>query len=393
MRILCSIALLAALVCGAKLKDKQQETVEDRIGKIEAGMLHMSVQFNSMVRSMARITKHLKIEKDGNKATPTRNGTEINRPLLAKQMNDSDLEERVSTLEMQMMSVLNDIETIEGDQSVQDYRLDEAEGKIETIQADVTSIEESITELAATDENLLESITGLVATDESLQGSISDLEQTDQEVAGEIDDLSSSVNSLSNSVDSLDTRLSKLEVDGAVAFHAYLGTYSSIFPGSVVVFPYVLVNLGDGYDGSTGRFTVPSGGAGLYYLYVHCMYDIGDWVYIGIRKNGAILCYATNDDLIEAQDHDASSCGAVSVLDEGESFKLLFLQTNGNFFHYPFMSFLQPVSKFIALFFPLLLFVGDTIDLYSYKNDGDSTPLFSTSNIVNSFTGFRIAPQ
>ena len=92
---------------------------------MEAGMLHMSAKFNSMVRSVARITKHLKIEKDGNKATPTSNGTEINKPLLAKQMNDTDLEERVSTLEMQMVSVLNNIDTIEGDQSVQDYRLDD----------------------------------------------------------------------------------------------------------------------------------------------------------------------------------------------------------------------------------------------------------------------------
>ena len=125
MQILCCIALCAAVVCGAKLKDKQQETVEDRIDKMEAGMLHMSAKFNSMVRSVARITKHLKIEKDGNKATPTSNGTEINKPLLAKQMNDTDLEERVSTLEMQIVSVLNDIETIEGDQSVEDYRLDE----------------------------------------------------------------------------------------------------------------------------------------------------------------------------------------------------------------------------------------------------------------------------
>ena len=125
MRIVCCIALCATLVCGAKLKDKQQETVKDRIDKMEAGMLHMSAKLNSMVRSVARITKHLKIEKDGNKATPTSNGTEINKPLLAKQMNDTDLEERVSTLEMQIVSVLNDIETIEGDQSVQDYRLDD----------------------------------------------------------------------------------------------------------------------------------------------------------------------------------------------------------------------------------------------------------------------------
>ena len=149
MRILCCIALCVALSDGAELK-QTRETFEERIGRMEAGMHRMSIQFDSMVRSVARISKHLKIEKDENKPAPTDNGTEINK--LAKRMNDSDLEERVSVLEMQMVGVLSDIETIEGDQSVQDYRLDEAEGEIETIQADVTSIQETITVLVANDE-------------------------------------------------------------------------------------------------------------------------------------------------------------------------------------------------------------------------------------------------
>ena len=150
------------------------------------------------------------------------------------------------------------------------------ESQMSNVQEDVATIEEMVT--------------GLQANDENQQGSIN----------------------------SLDFRLSQVELDGAVAFHAYLGIDSTIPPGSVVVMPNVLVNLGNGFNYETGTFIVPTCGAGLYYLYAHFMYDIGDWVYIGIRRNGFTLCYATNDDLQEAQDHDASSCGAVSVLDEGK---------------------------------------------------------------------------
>ena len=150
------------------------------------------------------------------------------------------------------------------------------ENQMSNVQEDVAAIEETVT--------------GLQANDENQQGAIN----------------------------SLDFRLSQVELDGAVAFHAYLGIYSTIPPGSVVVMPNVLVNLGNGFNSETGTFTVPTGGAGLYYLYAHFMYDIGDWVYIGIRRNGFTLCYATNDDLQEAQDHDASSCGAVSILNEGK---------------------------------------------------------------------------
>ena len=113
-----------------------------------------------------------------------------------------------------------------------------------------------------TDENILESITGLVATDESIQGSITDWEQTDQDLASEIDELSTTV-------DSLDSRLSEVELDGAVAFHVYLGSYSSVPVNTIVIYD----NLGSGYDSGTGIFTVPTGGAGLYYFFAHFAFD------------------------------------------------------------------------------------------------------------------------
>ena len=301
MRILCCIALFVALSGGVELK-QTRETFVERIDRMEAGMHRMSLQFNYLVKSVARISKHMKMETDENKPEPTNNKTEINAH--ARLMNDTDLEERVSVLEMQMVGVLNDIETIEGDQSVQDYRLDEAEGEIEAIQTDVTSIQETITVL--------------VANDETMQSSIADLEQTDQDLVSEIDELSTTVDS---QVDSLDSRLSQLQVDGTFAFHAYVGSYSTIPVNTIVVYDNVIINQGNGYNSGTGVFTVPTGGAGLYYFFAHFAFDHnrGDFASFGIRKNGAVLALAFNDDIPGSGDTGSSSCGAITILAEGTS--------------------------------------------------------------------------
>ena len=278
-------------------------TLTDRMTRLEGAVSHLSA-------SIGRIAKYLKIDHRKNPEGDTTEGTDNStdgrtiKVEIAPKMNTSDLEDRVTVLEVQMATVLDDVVSIQGDQSVQNYRLDEAETNIQSIQGDLATVEESVTTLFANDENI--------------QSSIAQLEQVDEELTSNIDQLTSALGESNDEIASLDSRMAKQEVDGAIAFHAYLGVYSSITPGSTVVFPYVNVNLGNGYSGSTGKFTVPSGGAGLYYLYVHVMYDWGDWVYIGIRKNGSVLCYATNDDLTDALDHDGSSCGAVSVLEEGK---------------------------------------------------------------------------
>ena len=64
-------------------------------------------------------------------------------------------------------------------------------------------------------------VTELTAVTDELQVSVTSLQETD---AGLMEDIAQQ-----SEVDgTLDSRLSQLEVDGAVAFHAALGTYSTI---------------------------------------------------------------------------------------------------------------------------------------------------------------------
>ena len=73
------------------------------------------------------------------------------------------------------------------------------------------------------------------------------------------------------------------------------------------------------YDNGTGEFTVPPGGAGLYYFYVHILCDNDEQVTVGMRKNEAIVCYAYAGIRDESAVNEAhsTSCGAVVTLEEG----------------------------------------------------------------------------
>ena len=115
----------------------------------------------------------------------------------------------------------------------------------------------------------------------------------------------------------LDDRISRLELDGTFAFHAALVSYSSIPTEAPVIFNGVNVNLGDGYDSTTGIFTAPPGGAGLYYFYTHLLFLANEYSNFIIRHNGADLCDAFEDN--DNGDHGMSSCGAAVVLEEGKT--------------------------------------------------------------------------
>ena len=60
----------------------------------------------------------------------------------------------------------------------------------------------------------------------------------------------------------------QIEPNDVTAFHAY-DISLPIAPGSPMIFPSVDVNLGDGYNSETGEFTVPPGGAGVYFFYFY----------------------------------------------------------------------------------------------------------------------------
>ena len=102
-----------------------------------------------------------------------------------------------------------------------------------------------------------------------------------------------------------------------MAFQAYLGEYTSIPVGSTVIFDQVYTNLGNGYDVTTGLFTVPPGGGGLYYFYVHFSYEPSEFSRYTIRVNGAIRC-STRGNYLNSGAYGSSSCSIPTVVQEGK---------------------------------------------------------------------------
>ena len=85
-----------------------------------------------------------------------------------------------------------------------------------------------------------------------------------------------------------------------------------------MVFSDVNVNLGDGYDNATGIFTVPPGGDGVYYFYFYTQADPLEYAIFLIRHNSTDICACKGDQTQNPGDETSTSCGAVSVLNEGK---------------------------------------------------------------------------
>ena len=81
------------------------------------------------------------------------------------------------------------------------------------------------------------------------------------------------------------------------------------------------------YNPATGQFTVPSGGAGLYFFYINFFADDETNAAFTMRVNGAWLCYAYGEMNESPGDNATPSCGAVVTLAEGK-FLEFSLQTN-----------------------------------------------------------------
>ena len=70
------------------------------------------------------------------------------------------------------------------------------------------------------------------------------------------------------------------------------------------------------YDSSSGTFTVPPGGHGLYYFSVYLLGDYGEFAYFDIQINGGILC-TVNVDQQSITDYPQSGCSAAIYAAEG----------------------------------------------------------------------------
>ena len=233
------------------------ESTEDEGGiNCEELSIQVAAQAEIIVKMMKKISE---LEKN--------NGA--NTEGIPSFMNDTNLEERVQALEFQMTNVHDDIENIESGvsnieeeitnmeeqftfvlegQLFQDQRLLDLEDERETLGS-------SITDLQAFDLNLEESVISLEQTDEELETAVNKLDSC----VTELESLNRTSDDVADELNDLDTRLSKLELGGTVAFHVDLPSSS-----------------------------VPSGGAGLYYFYMHLEINPDEAARMYLRHNGFV---------------------------------------------------------------------------------------------------------
>ena len=71
------------------------------------------------------------------------------------------------------------------------------------------------------------------------------------------------------------------------------------------------------YDSTTGTFTVPPGGDGLYYFSVYLVTSAGKWSYLDLQLNGEVLCTVFADHQETTFDEGQSACSATAHVVEG----------------------------------------------------------------------------
>ncbi len=72
------------------------------------------------------------------------------------------------------------------------------------------------------------------------------------------------------------------------------------------------------YDTSSGIFTVPQGGEGLYYFSTYLLLENGESGCFDIRVNGVVLCSACGDeDTNTGDDNSQATCSGITHLQEG----------------------------------------------------------------------------
>ena len=342
-----------------------EESIEGRVSKMEVELHGLTLKVDSLGnglesigKSVAKIMEHLKIRPQNDRRDgrlSEEKDKNMNSNDVTTFVNDTNLEERVTVLEFQMAIVqedidiitndvteldasltdldedveaqitiiLADISTLQSDQSVQDNRLLIIESDVEGFESDVVAIGEELIRLEETDQRLnsslivlesrvaaLEELNSTVEElTENLEQSISELEETDTE-------LTSSILDAHADIEATNERLLKLEVNGTVAFHVFLHEYTSIPIDSTVIFDQVYTNLRNAYNVTTGLFTVPPGGGGLYYFYVHFVYASSEFARFNIYVNGQNRC-ATTESNLNSGDYASSSCSATAILQEG----------------------------------------------------------------------------
>ena len=343
----CLILFLAS--CG-----NAADPLEDRMTKMEE---KMNTFISRMENAMMKMTEEIQAIKTQISNETGENGnddTDDITPRINTPLNDTNLEERVQALEFQMENVqeelmdvnddvdilVSEVTIIHADQVVQDERLLEVEDEVELVGKGVATLEENVNALDASNAQLNVSVSALdvrVTTVESQNDNVTDdlneLSDRVDALGEDVTDLDESVTELEETteglnmaVNDLDSRVSDLEASGgngtselSIAFGAY-AVITPIAIGSTVVFPAEHVNLGNGYNTETGEFTVPPGGAGVYFLFFYTSVGAGELAQFAISLNGNPLCYAYGDHNSVRGDYPATSCGAIEILNEGKCY-------------------------------------------------------------------------
>ena len=323
------VLMLFYVTCAGGSSVEQNEA---KIRVLEGRFETFTGMLQDMQREMTEIRRSLIMCSENDKESTIRTNDGKN----TVQMNDTDLEQRVTFLEIQMLNVNEELVTITEDLIDVENGVENVEGQITVILADQVTQDERLLELEQDMEETVQTLErhddalksledadmAINASAAALEQTVSDIEElntTIQIILFSLDELEGAVEDHGSSIEALNASIGRMELNGTIAFHAYLGDYDSVPESTVIVFGNVNVNIGNGYDGSTGQFTVPPGGDGLYYLYGHFAGHPSMWYRLALRKNGSTLCIAWEDENTGG-DNPASSCGAVTVLYEGEGY-------------------------------------------------------------------------
>ena len=79
----------------------------------------------------------------------------------------------------------------------------------------------------------------------------------------------------------------------------------------------IYVTLIDRYDVTTGVFTVPPSGDGLYYFSTYLLVWTGKVATFNLVVNNVIFCTAQGDHSVVAIDNPQAACSAMAQLSEG----------------------------------------------------------------------------
>ena len=75
------------------------------------------------------------------------------------------------------------------------------------------------------------------------------------------------------------------------------------------------------YNSTTGEFTVPFDGAGLYFFYISFRLDSQESASLSITKNGGEACRAGTDFDNAGNDGGMISCGTIQLVAEGSDLR------------------------------------------------------------------------